>query len=78
MKSILRRLFYRPLMRLAHRHGWHHVTTSHLEDGSVQHWCQWCGLRETLRRDTFAGMKLVVDYRCPKNTILITNIGTPR
>lgn len=42
---------YQPLMKLAHRYGWHYAPTNHLEDGSTQRWCHWCGMRATeLRR----------------------------
>lgn len=37
---------YRALMRLAHHYNWHHAKVlGPFTDGSVQHWCQWCGLR---------------------------------
>lgn len=68
---------YRKLMRLAHRHGWHHISTSTMENGDVQNWCHWCGLRETLKKDHFMGMKIGVDSRCPRNTIIITNLAVP-
>src|SRR2546422_3997352 len=41
--------FYRLVMKLAHRYNWHYAPSfGPLEDGSYQHWCQWCGLRYTL------------------------------
>jgi hypothetical protein len=44
-------VFYRPLMRLAHRFNWHHAPMhGPLEDGAMQRWCQWCGFRETYRQ----------------------------
>lgn len=70
--------FYRRFMRWAHRHNWHHVTVCHLENGDVQNWCQWCGLRETLKKDHFAGMKILEDSRMPRNSILLTNIQVPK
>ncbi len=37
---------YRAFMRWVHRFNWHHATVcGPSPDGSVQHWCQWCGLR---------------------------------
>lgn len=37
---------YRPFQRLIHRYNWHHTRViGPLDDGSIQHWCEWCGLR---------------------------------
>lgn len=36
---------YRPLMRLAHRFNWHHMTICYIED-DIMDWCQWCGVRQ--------------------------------
>lgn len=37
---------YRRFMRWAHLYNWHHCTVmGPFTDGSVHHWCQWCGLR---------------------------------
>ena len=42
--------FYRLLMKVAHHYDWHYAPKiGPFEDGSYQHWCQWCGLRYTLR-----------------------------
>lgn len=65
------------VMRLAHRYNWHRTTTLHLENGDVQHRCQWCGLRETLKKDHFWGMAITADARCPRNSVIITNIAVP-
>ena len=41
---------YRAFMRWAHRWNWHHTKTiGPLEDGAMQEWCQWCGLRDSNR-----------------------------
>ena len=81
MKELLKRLFYRVayqrLMRFAHRHNWHHTTTLQLENGDVQHWCQWCGLRETLHRGHFLGVKLLTDSNCPRNSVMLVNLKDP-
>jgi len=47
MKAI-RRLFYRPLMRVAHRYNWHYAPPIYPE-GDMQLWCQWCECRQTIR-----------------------------
>lgn len=37
---------YRPVSRFLHRYNWHHTRVlGPFPDGSVQHWCEWCGLR---------------------------------
>lgn len=74
MKAFL----YRKLMRFAHRHGWHHITRSQMENGDVQNWCHWCGLRETLKHDHLMGMKVLVDAHCRPNEILLTNLKMPQ
>lgn len=41
------RFIHQPLMRLAHRHGWHHThTIGPMEDGTVIFRCGWCGLQQ--------------------------------
>jgi len=69
--------FYRRFMRFAHKHGWHHVTTSHLVGGDIHNKCQWCGLTEVLKHNHFAGVKLETSNDCPKNTIILTNLKVP-
>lgn len=51
---------YRPVMKLAHRWGWHYTgkPIGPFEDGSTQLWCKWCGLRQTTPRQTLPGMEL--------------------
>ncbi len=68
----LRYRVYRWFMRLAHRYNWHHTTTCY-PDGDIQHWCQWCGLRQTLKRDHFMGAKIIPDTRVPQDQILFVN-----
>lgn len=63
---------YRWFMRLAHRHNWHHTETIY-PDGDTQHWCQWCGLRQTLKRDSFFGHKLALSDSQPRNTVTFFN-----
>jgi hypothetical protein len=36
---------HRTWQRLLHHFNYHHVKVCHLEDGTVQDWCPWCGLR---------------------------------
>ena len=64
-------------MRLAHRYNWHHMTVSYPE-GALKRTCQWCGLTEVLKHHHFMGMKIMTDTRCPKDTIIITNLSIPQ
>jgi hypothetical protein len=48
VRRIWYRLLYRPLMKLAHRHHWHHAPPIYPE-GDTQLWCKWCGFRQTVR-----------------------------
>ena len=41
---MIRYRFYRLFMRLAHRHGWHHMHECH-PDGDTMLVCSWCGIR---------------------------------
>lgn len=54
--STLRGMFYRTVMRLAHRFNWHYapligpISAGDSRDrlhGGYQRWCQWCGFRES-------------------------------
>ena len=65
---------YRWFMKLAHRHGWHHVTRTEMANGDVHNWCQWCGMKEVLERGKFWGMAVKISERCPSNQILITDL----
>lgn len=40
---------YRGVMQLAHRFGWHYAPRRIDPDGSEACWCQWCGLRATMK-----------------------------
>lgn len=77
MKALLSRIFYRRLMRWAHRHNWHHGSVSTMENGDVQRWCQWCGMREVLKREHFAGFNIATDANCPRNSIVLVNLKNP-
>ena len=47
-RTVWGRLFYRRVMKLAHKLDWHHAPMhGPFEDGATQRWCQWCGFRET-------------------------------
>lgn len=45
------RLFYRPVMRMAHRFNWHYAPPI-FPEGNTLLWCQWCGLRYVAARST--------------------------
>lgn len=49
MKSLYYRFLYRHLMRLAHRFNWHHTRTIY-PDGDTMLICDWCGMRDVIRR----------------------------
>lgn len=49
LKTLWYRTLYRPFMRLAHRYNWHHATVCH-PDGDTLFWCQWCGMRDVMKR----------------------------
>ena len=40
---MIRYRLYRRLMKLAHRHGWHHMTTCY-PCGDTMLVCHWCGI----------------------------------
>lgn len=40
--------FYRLIMRVAHKYGWHYAPIKRSPDG-VMRWCQWCGFRENYK-----------------------------
>ena len=50
---MIRKLFYmflyRPIMRTAHRFNWHYAPPIYPE-GDTMLWCQWCGLRQVVKR----------------------------
>lgn len=48
--------FYRLLMKVAHRYNWHHATVCY-PDGDTLYWCQWCGMRDVMKR---RGYKAVI------------------
>jgi hypothetical protein len=73
MRSLLMRLFYRRLMRFAHRHNWHHLSILRMECGDTQYWCHFCGIRVVLRRNHLDGAKILEDARLPRNEIIIVN-----
>jgi hypothetical protein len=41
--------FYRAVMRIAHRFHWHYAPPIY-PDGDTLLWCQWCGLRQVVKR----------------------------
>ena len=44
--------FYRKIMRLAHRYHWHYAPPFYPE-GDTELWCQWCGFRQTIKRQKY-------------------------
>ena len=43
------KFLYRPLMKLAHKHGWHHMRTCY-PDGDTMLRCDWCGISVITKR----------------------------
>ena len=41
---------YRCVMKFMHKYDWHHAPPIH-PDGDTQLWCQWCGLRYTIKHN---------------------------
>lgn len=52
-----RYIAYRWLMKLAHRHNWHHMKPCYPE-GDTMLWCHWCGIRIVTKRKGEALAKL--------------------
>lgn len=46
-RFIYLRFFYRMVMRVIHRWGWHDMTRCG-PPGDQHEWCQWCGVRATV------------------------------
>jgi hypothetical protein len=42
-------IFYRTIMRVAHRFHWHYAPPSY-PDGDTMLWCHWCGMRDVVKR----------------------------
>ena len=55
--SVWFRVFYRPVMRMAHRFNWHYAPPCY-PDGDTLLRCAWCGLTYVAHRKTGA-MKVV-------------------
>lgn len=54
------KFIYRPLMKLAHKYGWHHIRTDYVEDPSnntisTLMRCEWCGLSTITHRQICSG-----------------------
>lgn len=47
--GLMKGMFYRWLMKLAHRFNWHYAPPIYPE-GDTQLWCKWCGFRQTIKR----------------------------
>jgi hypothetical protein len=58
------RFIYRRLMRLAHRHGWHHMRTIYPE-GDTMVICDWCGVRDVIQR---RGYKPAISTGCDQRS----------
>jgi hypothetical protein len=45
MRQELYGLRYRITARILHHFNLHHTTRNYMDDGSILHWCHWCGMR---------------------------------
>ena len=45
---MIRYIFYRSLMKLAHKYNWHYAPPIY-PDGDTMLWCKWCGFREIIK-----------------------------
>lgn len=44
-------VLYRIIMRLLHKYNCHYMPPSPIIDhGKIRLWCQWCGLRQTIKK----------------------------
>jgi hypothetical protein len=61
---MVRRLFYRPLMRFLHRFNLHYAPPCY-PDGDTMLWCHWCGFRQVVKRHprTIADLELILDSK---------------
>lgn len=72
LRAIWFRTFYQPLMRLAHRYNWHHATVCY-PDGDTLYWCQWCGMRDVVKRRNAPTLGLIVGTESPAKEWLAQN-----
>ena len=56
---MIRGYFYRALMRIAHKYNWHYAPPI-FPSGDAQLWCQWCGFRQTYKKQR--GLDGIVRY----------------
>jgi hypothetical protein len=73
----IRYRLYRWFMIFIHKHKYHKMDVS-FPEGDTRYCCRWCGLSVVLKRDMFAGMKIVEDKNIPPNTIILTNLRIPK
>jgi hypothetical protein len=38
-------LRYRAVSRIMHKYNFHHTSKNLMDDGTILHWCHWCGMR---------------------------------
>lgn len=69
IKHLYYKFIYRHLMRLAHKHGWHHMRTCY-PDGDTMLKCDWCGLSVVTQRATIPLSKY------PDNDVNLPEQGT--
>lgn len=49
VRSSVKYILYRLLMKVAHKCNWHYAPPVY-PDGDTQLWCKWCGFRQTIKR----------------------------
>ncbi|MHA1867545.1 MAG: hypothetical protein ACTSXD_05715 [Candidatus Heimdallarchaeaceae archaeon] len=53
-------VFYRLIMKIAHRYHWHYAPPSY-PDGDTQLWCKWCGFRQTVKHKSQSNQSFHID-----------------
>jgi hypothetical protein len=69
---MIRYRLYRWLMKLAHRHGWHHMTTCY-PCGDTMLVCHWCGIRIVTHKATDDDRRKLAWGECPNSVIDVTS-----
>jgi len=58
LRSKIRGMIYRTIMRVSHRFNWHYAPPIYPE-GDTQLWCKWCGFRQTIKRRSNSALRKI-------------------
>lgn len=53
---MVRAFFHQWIMRIAHKYHWHYAPPNYIQGGDKQLWCEWCGFRQTIKKDELSGI----------------------